>query len=227
MVLRRLKGISLFAIAMAIVIFLGVTIFIKRPRDEVPSLSYAEIEVCKTEPEDQPISIHEPEKGDITCRREDFFKIDPRVIAFFNKANKDELVELPSIGEVMASRILEFRNKRPIRDAKDVLSIKGIGKKTLRKIEKALVIRLNHKGHEGILSNMEIDLNTATLEELIRLPGIGPTIAQRIIEYRNNRKFSSIDELLEVKGIGPAKLEKMKPHIKIQERGEVEDEEQD
>lgn len=53
-----------------------------------------------------------------------------------------------------------------------------------------------------------IDLNTADAAELEELPGVGPAIAQRILEHRDkNGPFTSVDGLLEVSGIGPATLE--------------------
>lgn len=56
-----------------------------------------------------------------------------------------------------------------------------------------------------------INLNTATLEELDSLPGIGPVLAQRIIDYRQTvGPFQSVDDLLHVKGIGSALLEKIR-----------------
>ncbi|MAF10205.1 hypothetical protein CMK11_07125 [Candidatus Poribacteria bacterium] len=61
-----------------------------------------------------------------------------------------------------------------------------------------------------------IDLNTATPAALRTLPGIGVTLATRIIEYRiDNDGFDSIDELREVKGIGDKRLEDMRPLVKI------------
>lgn len=52
-----------------------------------------------------------------------------------------------------------------------------------------------------------ISINSATLQELITLPGIGETTANRIIEYRSLNLFKSIEELKNVKGIGDAKYE--------------------
>ena len=55
-----------------------------------------------------------------------------------------------------------------------------------------------------------VNLNTADAEELDALPGIGPVLAERIIQYREeNGPFTSVEQLDEVKGIGPSVLEKI------------------
>ena len=61
-----------------------------------------------------------------------------------------------------------------------------------------------------------VSINSAGLDELQRLPGIGPAYAQRIIDYRiQHGRFQAVDELDEVKGIGPKKLEKLRPFVRL------------
>lgn len=61
-----------------------------------------------------------------------------------------------------------------------------------------------------------VDINKATAAELDELPGIGPTTAARIIEWREaNGPFKSVDDLVEVPGIGPATLEKIRTFITV------------
>lgn len=61
-----------------------------------------------------------------------------------------------------------------------------------------------------------LDLNTATASELDLLPGIGPALAQRIIEYRtSHRGFRTVDELRQVSGIGPKKLAAIKDRVTV------------
>ncbi|MBP1722650.1 MAG: helix-hairpin-helix DNA-binding, class 1 [Deltaproteobacteria bacterium] len=62
--------------------------------------------------------------------------------------------------------------------------------------------------------SIPISINSATAEELDALPGIGPKMAQAIVEFRERYgKFSSPEDLLQVPGIGVKKLATLKPHI--------------
>lgn len=61
-----------------------------------------------------------------------------------------------------------------------------------------------------------VHINTADVTELQRLPGVGPSTAQKILDYRTQiGRFTSANQLDDVKGIGPAKLEKMRPFIAL------------
>jgi competence protein ComEA len=66
------------------------------------------------------------------------------------------------------------------------------------------------------LTGSHLNINLATAEQLDTLPGIGPAIAQRIIDYRTtNGPFNSIDELLNIEGIGEGTFEELKDLIAV------------
>ena len=62
----------------------------------------------------------------------------------------------------------------------------------------------------------KVDLNSATLEQLVALPGIGKALAESILAYRtDNGPFSSVDDLLKVPKIGPATVDKLRPYVTV------------
>lgn len=63
-----------------------------------------------------------------------------------------------------------------------------------------------------------VNINSADVAELDTLPGIGPSTAEKIVEYRDtNGSFATIDEIMSVSGIGPAKFEQIQPFITVGE----------
>ena len=61
-----------------------------------------------------------------------------------------------------------------------------------------------------------VNINTANATQLTQLPGVGPAIAQKIIDYRTaNGPFTSVDDLTKVPGIGAAKLAQIKSHARV------------
>lgn len=60
-----------------------------------------------------------------------------------------------------------------------------------------------------------ININTASSADLVSLPSIGPLTAQKIIDYRATKRFTTIEELMEIKGIGEKKFEKLKNQITV------------
>jgi competence protein ComEA len=60
-----------------------------------------------------------------------------------------------------------------------------------------------------------VDVNSADAAALDALPGIGPVLAQRIVEHRAERPFTTVDELGDVPGIGPTLLERLRPLVSV------------
>ncbi|MGI9667238.1 MAG: ComEA family DNA-binding protein [Acidimicrobiia bacterium] len=66
----------------------------------------------------------------------------------------------------------------------------------------------------GTSTEAGVDVNTASQSDLTQLPGVGPVLAQRIVDHRTDAGlFRTVEDLLDVAGIGEAKLATMRPHI--------------
>jgi competence protein ComEA len=69
-----------------------------------------------------------------------------------------------------------------------------------------------HKLQQG----QTLDVNTAAADQLVALPGVGPSLAQRIVDYRQQYgPFQTVDDLQNVPGIGPSKFDKMQPFVRL------------
>ncbi|ODN31104.1 ComEA family DNA-binding protein [Fervidobacterium thailandense] len=157
-----------------------------------------------------------------------------------NLATQEELETLPGIGPSKAKAIVEYRKLQPFKRPEDLMNVPGIGPKTYEKLKNRIKVsgvsveQTNQGGQvvtETTTTKKEemtsynqnnttnygsqlLNINTATVSELEKLPGIGPTKAAEIIRYRTeNGPFKSVDELLNVKGIGPKTLEKIRPLV--------------
>ncbi len=60
-----------------------------------------------------------------------------------------------------------------------------------------------------------VNINTASIEELSTLPGIGQSTAEKIVKHRKDHKFKTTADLMEVKGIGSKKFEKIKSKLSV------------
>ena len=77
--------------------------------------------------------------------------------------------------------------------------------------------RLGRMSGEHLLTlGLALNLNTATAEDLEALPGIGPVMAQRLVQFRQTHgPFKDVEDLLAVSGIGEKKLARLKPYLVV------------
>lgn len=88
--------------------------------------------------------------------------------------------------------------------------------KMLNDGEKIYIYTNDEEIIENIVNNSKIiNINNCTKEELMTLPGIGDSIANRIIEYRKNKSFNKIEDIKNVNGIGESKYHSIKDYISV------------
>lgn len=157
-----------------------------------------------------------------------------------NRAEHAELLQLPGVGEGLATRIEEYRRDYgPFKKTDDLGRVRGVGPSTLDRLRpwvtatraadsrqtapdkqspaarKPISGRPGGAKKETALAS-PVDVNRAGVEELQRLPGIGPTLSQRIVQERRGRPFQAVDDLRRrVSGIGARKLEALRPYVTV------------
>lgn len=103
--------------------------------------------------------------------------------------------------------------------------LSGITVSALRKSRPPAAVKIekfNTEKYKTVLddigsSDQRVDINSADAEDLMKIKGIGKTIAERIVGYRyNNGNFASVDDIKNVKGVGVALFEKIKDRIKVE-----------
>lgn len=150
-----------------------------------------------------------------------------------NQAPEEELDRLPGVGPSTARAIVQARDTLPFAAVDDLVRVRGIGSATLRRLAPHLAVATVagaqtasrapgprspgiRRLESGKAGSSPVDVNTASADELQRLPRVGPVLADRIVEFRRERgPFRLAEDLLAVPGIGPATLERLRPLIRF------------
>jgi competence protein ComEA len=148
-----------------------------------------------------------------------------------NRADLSDLRQLPGVGPTLAGRIATARDERGgFRAVDDLRSVPGVGPARLERLKPWVRVeddsppaaepappppptRPPAVPKKAVAITAPIDVNRATAEQLQMLPGIGPKMAQRVLDERARRPFGSVEELRRVSGIGPKTLEKLRPFV--------------
>jgi competence protein ComEA len=148
-----------------------------------------------------------------------------------NAADVAQLEQVPGIGPKTARAIAEYRAARgPFDSVDDVLDVRGVGPATYEKVRDhlsagpappsapaPLLPRPAASGGRKLQpGDPPINVNAATADDLMRLPGVGPITAQAIVSARATAPFRTVDDLDRVRGIGPKTLDKLRPFVTVE-----------
>jgi competence protein ComEA len=164
-----------------------------------------------------------------------------------NSADHAQLRQLPEVGDKLAARIEEYRRtKGGFRSVEELQNVQGIGPARMHALRQLVTVSTEATADEppakaGVVQRVSykkaapatkkgrpkkgealagpIDVNRATEQELQQLPGIGPTLARRIITAR---PFRTVDELRRVRGIGVKTLDRLRPLVTVENQSKSE-----
>jgi comEA protein len=133
------------------------------------------------------------------------------------KTNQEKMKAINQQGEELKKRTSDSRAiERELQAASQASARLASNLEIKRKVLELTDTFTFTKKNISALREKSININSAKLEELIMLPGIGEKTAEKIIELRKERgKFNTLEELMNVKGIGEVKFNKIKKFLYI------------
>ena len=163
-----------------------------------------------------------------------------------NRADRSELEQIPGVGAKLAQSIVDHRGEKGRFQSLDQLrDVKGVGPAIYDKARPYLRVEppppspseldppILERKKSPETDNQQpasrpassrklrpgeppINVNTAPVEQLMLLPGIGPITAQAIVAARAKKRFQTVNDLDRVKGIGRKKLDNLRPWVKVE-----------
>ena len=143
-----------------------------------------------------------------------------------NTASDVDLDRLPGVGPATALAIIRERTLNGgFRTLDGILRVRGIGPSTFKRIRphlevtaipRGLARRAPTSGAHSTAIIRPVDINRADSVSLLNLPGIGPSLAGRILAYRKRHgPFERVEQLVKVRGIGPVTMAKLHGHVAV------------
>jgi competence protein ComEA len=152
-----------------------------------------------------------------------------------NHADHAMLLQLPGVGETLATRIEATRREQGgFRDLSDLRRVTGVGPAMLERLRPFVYVEPVEPDADfeapkssgppaasavkkALGSDERVDVNQATAEQLQKIPGVGPSLAGKIVAAREKRRFTAVEDLRRVPGLGVKTLEKLRPHVTVGE----------
>lgn len=154
--------------------------------------------------------------GDAVLVRRDGVRIvpsgDPLLVGLpvdVNRHGADALAAVPGISEAVATAIVDDRARfGHFQSLDDLARVPGLSPARVDEVRPFLTA-------VDPEPPPIVDLNAAPAQVLATLPGVGPSLAERIVGARDDGPFASVDDLVRVRGIGPATVERLRPHVEV------------
>ena len=134
-----------------------------------------------------------------------------------DRSSLEDLTRLPRIGPVLAGRIVAEREARgPFGSLEQLGRVSGIGPAVLETLGPHAFFSGHPRPPLQGVNHGGVSLNTASVEELAQLPGLGPKRARAIVEDRRRHgPYRRLEDLMRVRGIGPRLIERLRDRGRV------------